>query len=101
MDTYTPEQLLSLWQREKPPPETVVGHIIQNLIRLQQAHNTHTRAHHALKREGDQRQKEIERLKGEVSRLQADLNRLRADFEVFKKAQTNPPTKGKKKLPPK
>jgi len=33
MDTYTPEQLWSLWQREEPPPETVVGHIIQNLSR--------------------------------------------------------------------
>ncbi len=41
METYTPEQLLSLWRREESAPETITGHILQNLVRMQRALNAH------------------------------------------------------------
>ena len=101
METYTPEQLLSLWRREEPAPETLTGHILQNLVRIQRALNAHNLSHYTLKGEVDQLRGEVERLKKEVSRLQADLNQLQADFETFKKTQTDPASKGKKEPPPK
>ena len=97
MGTFTPQQLLALWKREEPSPETVIGHIIQNLVRMQQAHDAHNLAHYSLKGGVDHTKDEVARLKREVARLKADLGQLRADFEVFKKAHTQPPAKGEKK----
>ncbi len=89
METYTPQELLSLWQREEPAPETITGHILQNLVRIQRALDAHNISHYALKGEVDQLRGEVDRLKKEVSRLQTNLDQLRADFEAFKSSQTN------------
>ncbi len=42
MGTMTPEKLLQLWKLEKISAEMAIGHVLQNLIELQTAHEART-----------------------------------------------------------
>jgi hypothetical protein len=35
MSTYSVEELLNRWEREDPDPEQTIGHILQNLFRIE------------------------------------------------------------------
>ncbi|NIT62020.1 MAG: hypothetical protein GWN00_39250 [Aliifodinibius sp.] len=37
MDTMTPQELLRQWRLEKMTPEMAMGHLLQNLVKIQRA----------------------------------------------------------------
>ncbi len=42
MGTMTPEKLLQLWKLEKISVEMAIGHVLQNLVKLQTEHKART-----------------------------------------------------------
>jgi len=40
MGTMPPNELLRLWKLEKLPTEMAIGHILQNLVRIEDVQNT-------------------------------------------------------------
>jgi hypothetical protein len=42
MSTMAPEKLLNLWKREEISVEMAIGHILQNLVKLETAHDAYT-----------------------------------------------------------
>jgi hypothetical protein len=53
MNTHTPEQLLSLWAREKITAEMAIGHILQHLVHIQATTTNNSRALYQVRREVD------------------------------------------------
>ncbi len=70
MNTHKPQDLLTLWAREEPPPEMMVGHILQNLVEMEQRYTAQTITNLALKKELDRLEAELQALRAEVKQLQ-------------------------------
>lgn len=81
MGNHDPGELWSLWQREKIDVEMATGHVLQNLLRQQEAQTATNLTVYQLRDRVATQQAAVDRLRTDVDRLQAAIDRLTALIE--------------------